>query len=252
MMRFVPALSSLALLLACGEPSATETADPVEPSAGGETEGSVAVAEEHPMRTTTPVPVPQPAVPREELSEPLQATWTAIEEVVAIRPPGGPVVPTTEAIETWAAGPFSDWVQQRQGATEEVVELAATVPDEPIWEQALGAALFGYALEDFAAAIRSSEVPLLITEDEELLEVYMQALTEKLHPFAIEAVRNYAVCQQRLVTLGDESPWLPWRAYCVQRGREVIEVYELQPAELDLPEGVELVESPTPQAPDAS
>jgi hypothetical protein len=196
------------------------------------------------MRTTTPVPVPQPAVPRHELSEPLQATWTDIEEVVAIRPPEGPVVPTQEAIETWAAGPFSEWVEERQQATEEVAEVAEGVPEEPIWERALGAALFGYALEDFAADIRSSPVPIRIAEDEELLEVYVQALTEKLHPFAIEAVRNYAICQQRLVTLGDDSPWLPWRAYCVQRGQEVIEVYDLQPGELDLPDGVELVESP--------
>jgi len=240
MKRFLPALVSFALA-ACGEPTTTEPTDPVEPSAGGEAE--VAIAEEHPMLTTTPVPVPQPAIPREELSEPLQITWTAVEEVVAIRPPEGPFAPTTEAIESWAAGPFTDWVEERQAATEEVAELADAVPEEPAWEQAIGAALFGYALEDFAADIRSSPVPLRITEDEELLEVYMDALHAKLHPFAIEAVRNYAVCQQRLVTLGDDSPWLPWRAYCVERGREVIEVYELQPAELDLPEGAELAES---------
>ena len=40
-----------------------------------------------------------------------------------------------------------------------------------------------------------------------------------------------------LAALGDDSPWLPWRAYCVQRGQEVIEGYGLEaPAEEAVPE----------------
>ena len=66
---------------------------------GGEAE----VAEEPPppmvLRTTTPVPVPQPAVQREALSETLQTMWTRVEEIVAMRPPEPPAESTLEAIE---------------------------------------------------------------------------------------------------------------------------------------------------------
>ncbi|MAQ19232.1 MAG: hypothetical protein CMN30_31080 [Sandaracinus sp.] len=240
----------LALPLLLGLASAcasTPDPEPVEPvaSTGGETETAV-TEPVHPLRTTIPVPVPQPAVAREDLSEPLQETWTGIEEVVALRPPDGPVEPTGEAIRAWAEGPFMDWVTARRTATLEVGQVARGIPEEPVYERALGAALFGYALEDFAADIRSSPVPDSITSDPELLQIYVAALTEMLRPFALEAASNYAHCQQRLVTLGDESEWVPWRAYCVDRGREVIEVYQLQPATPPAGEGTA---DPTDAAP---
>ncbi len=224
-------IAALVLSVACSsEPTETETAEPVA-TTGGETE--TLPPEEHPMRTTTPVPVPQPAVAREELSEPLQQTWTGIEEVVAIRPPEGPMDATTEAIEEWAAGPLTEWITTRREATRAVGEVASGVPEEPVWERAVGAALFGYALEEFAADIRSSPVPTEIAEDAELLGIYIDTLNQALRPTVIESVTNYAVCQQRLASLGDESEWLPWRAYCVQRGQEIIETYQLQAHETE-------------------
>lgn len=234
MIRHLPiALGALVLAGACAssEPTDTETTTETTASTGGETE--TVAPEEHPMRTTTPVPVPQPAVAREELSEPLQQTWTGIEEVVAIRPPDGPIEATQEAIEAWASGPLVDWINTRREATAAVGQVASGVPDEPVYERAVGAALFGYALEEFAADIRSSPVPAEVAQDAELLSIYIDALNESLRPIIIESVTNYAVCQQRLASLGDESEWLPWRAYCVQRGQEIIETYELQPHEHD-------------------
>ena len=225
--RLVWALPLLAV--ACGSPEPAEPSSP-EPvtSAGGETEVSGAAEEAPPLRTTIPVPVPQPPVAREALSAPLQASWTGIEEVVAIRPPDGPDQGSEEAIRLWAEGPLTEWIARRREATRAVGEVAAGVPAEPVYERAVGAALFGYALEDFAADLRSSPVPGSISEDPELLAIYVEALTTALRPLAIESATNYAVCRQRLASLGDDSEWVPWRAYCVQRGREVIEVYELQ------------------------
>lgn len=224
---------SLALVLtaACGasEPAEPEPEPAPEATAGGEAESLP--PEEHPLRTTVPVPVPAPAVAREELSEPLQQTWTGIEEVVAIRPPDGPVEATTEAIAAWARGPLLRWIRTRREATAAVGQIASEVPEEPVYERAIGAALFGYALEEFAADIRSSPVPATIAQDAELLAIYVEALHQSLRPVIVESVSNYAVCQQRLASLGDESEWLPWRAYCVQRGQEIIETYELQPPE---------------------
>lgn len=224
------------LFAACGSQVVTERPGgdsvPATSTAGGEADPEV----DHPMRTTTPVPVPQPAVAREDLSDPLQRVWTGIEETVAIRPPDGPQEATPEAVQAWADGPFAEWIQRRREATAVVGTTSAHVPEEPVHERALAAALFGYALEDFAAAVRGSPVPAEITEDPELLSIYVQSLTEVLRPIATESVVNYAYCQQRLAPLGDDSEWLPWRAYCVQRGRDVIEVFELQPPGVSAPE----------------
>lgn len=223
---------ALALLSACGGGSATvQQAD----TSGGEE--SVA---QPPMRTTIPVPVPAPAVAREEMSAALQQLWTQIEETVAIRPPEPPTEPTIESVQAWADGPFSEWVTARRTAMEGVRTTSEGVPEDPPHERAVASALFGYALEDFCADVRGAPIPSEIASDAELLEVYLSALREVTLPIASDAIVSYAYCQRRLAPLGDESEWLPWRAYCVQRGQDIISVYELAseqeaPAEEPIP-----------------
>lgn len=112
------------------------------------------------------------------------------------------------------------------------VASSEAVPDEPPHERAMASALLGYAFEDFVADVWGSPLPADLAQDAELLEIYVTNLMEVLRPMAVEAVISYGYCQQRLAALGDESEWLPWRAYCVQRGREVIETYELTASEL--------------------
>ena len=217
-------------LVACGggEPTTPEGAEGGATTAGGEAEP----VEDHPMRTTTPVPVPQSAVAREELSEPLQSVWTQIEEIVSIRPPEGPEEASQEAVQAWAEGAFREWVATRTAATQEALTTSEDVPDEPVYERAVASALLGYALEDFVADVRGSPVPADIAEDEELRDIYIENLTSTLRPMAIQAMNAYAFCQRRIADLGDDSVWLEWRAYCVQRGREVIQTYEITPEEL--------------------
>jgi hypothetical protein len=221
----VCALFSAIMLAGCGGGgSGTTTTQTTSDTSGGE-------VADHPIRTTIPVPVPQPAVAREELSDPLQRFWTQIEETVAIRPPDAPAEATNEAVEAWANGPFAQWVTARREAMSAAITTSEEVPEDPAHERAMAAGLLGYALEDFAADVRGSPIPSDISSDPELLEVYLSSLREVLLPIANDAVVSYAFCQQRLLPLGDESEWLPWRAYCVQRGQEMIQVYELAPTD---------------------
>ena len=217
-----------ALLTACGS-GTTDDATELDPDTSGTSGGEDVATVEIPLRVTTPVPVPQPAVPREEMSEALQQLWTQVEETVGMRPPDGPTEATQEAVQAWADGPFSTWIQERRAAMSGALSTSEDVPEDPPHERAVASALMGYALEDFAADVRGSPVPSDIAHDPELLGIYVSSLREVLRPLAVEAVVSYAYCQRRLAGLGDESPWLPWRAYCVQRGREMIEVFELRP-----------------------
>lgn len=221
----------LALLLtACGGRDAEPTDDAVTDeasTAGGETDEPP--APEPVMRATVPVPVPQPAVAREQVSDPLQNLWTSVEETVAIRPPEPPADDSVEAADAWAQGPFAAWIGTRASSMRSTIELGEGVGDAPPYERAVAAALIAYALEDFVADVRGAPVPGSIATDPELLEVYVASMNDTVRPLAVEAVTYYAFCTQRLTALGDDSPWLPWRAYCTQRGQEMVELYELQP-----------------------
>jgi len=209
------------LASACGS-SAPETAEPVEPApetAGGET------AEPVVLRTTTPVPVPQPAVAREELADALQQLWTRAEEIVAEGPPEPPTEGTTEALAAWADDPFLPWVNGRREAIEGAEPFVEAIGEDPV-QRSVAAALFGYMYEDTAAGIRGAPVPAEIASDPELLDVYVQTLDEQLHPFAQRALESYAYCATTLANLG-ETPWVGWASYCLERGRDVGTVFEL-------------------------
>jgi hypothetical protein len=212
---------AIALTSACGG-SAPEPAEPVETAP--ETSGAES-PEPVVLRTTTPVPVPQPAVAREELAQPLQDLWSQTEEIVAVRPPEPPTEGTTEALSAWASDPFMPWVDTRRTSIQEVEPFVEAIGDDPV-ERSVAAALFGYLYEDTAAGIRGAPVPEEIAGDPELLEIYVQTLDEALHPFAQRALESYAYCATTLAGLG-ETPWISWASYCLERGRDVGEVFEL-------------------------
>jgi hypothetical protein len=233
MLKYALLFTSMISASACGG-STVNTASENAETAGGE-ESVMSPA----LRTTTPIPVPQPAVAREGLSEPLQRLWTAVEEAVAIRPPDPPAEDSLDAVQGWSQGPFSEWVRARIEANERMGAIFDEVPEVPVHERGIAAALVAYALEDFAGGVGGAPVPTEIARDAELLEIYRSELTDAVHPLASSAVLRYAFCQQRLAPLGDESEWLPWRAYCVQRGQEMISIYGLRTYEEVEPEAVE-------------
>jgi hypothetical protein len=172
------------------------------------------------------VPVPQPAIARERLSEPLQLLWDRAERAVEVRPPEPPPEGTRQSIEAWAAGPFVEWMRARRAAIAEAEDDVGFLPDAQPYERAVAAALFGYMYEDTAAGIRGAPVPEDIASDPELLTLYVQTLDEALLPYAQSGAEAYAACATTLAALGDQA-WAEWGAYCVDRGREVIEVFEL-------------------------
>ena len=227
------ALVALFALVGCGG-SEPETVEPEpEPvgdgTTGGETAETVVMP---PMRTTTPIPVPQPAVPRERLSAPLQTLWDRVEEAVNVRPPDPPAESTREAIEAWAQGPFTDWVGRRAEAVRAVEAAQAPLASSAGAERGVAAALFGYVYEETAAGARGAPVPADLASDPELIRIYQQSLVDSLRPYAQASAESYAACVQVFAAL-QQAPWAEWGQYCLDRGRDVIEVYGLAPAPPD-------------------
>ncbi|MDH3653340.1 MAG: hypothetical protein OEN21_03650 [Myxococcales bacterium] len=183
----------------------------------------------------SPIPVPQPVYPREELSNDLQELWKRVEEAVAVRPPEPPDGATEEVIHDWAEGAFRDWILRRQAATDRALSATKALRTHPLFERGIGTALFGYMYEDMAGSIRGAPVPEDIAADKELLEIYTSALTEHLTPFAELSARAYYACVALFVKL-DDPQWGEWAYYCDARGGEVVETFRLEPPEPVEPE----------------
>lgn len=231
MTRITPcsaAVLAVALCVACGGSPAAETTEPPAPvpTTGGELPPPDEPDEPPIVRTTTPVPVPLPPTPREQLSEPLQLLWDRTERAIEVRPPEPPSEGTFEAVEAWAAGPFVEWLQARRAAVAEAEDDVAFLGEAAPPERAVAATLFGYMYEDTAAGMRGSPVPEAVAADPDLLAAYVEALDEALLPYAQSAAEAYATCATTLDRHGDPG-WVEWFQYCADRGRELIEVYEL-------------------------
>jgi hypothetical protein len=78
----VLSLFALSIFSGCGGSSSSSNVTSGETTSGGED------MSDHPIRTTIPVPVPQPAIAREDLSEPLQQFWGELD-TLSRRHPGG-------------------------------------------------------------------------------------------------------------------------------------------------------------------
>jgi hypothetical protein len=203
----------LLLLAACGGRQAS-----TQTSAGG------------PTTVAAPIPVPAPVYPREQMSTELQLLWGRVEEAVAVQAPAPPELNTLEAIDEWARGPFEEWLIVRRAATDRALQAAFALRARPLFERAIGTALFGYMYEDLASGIRGAPVPDSISADPGLLQIYTTALDEHLLPFAELSARAYYSCLALFSKLGDVA-WMEWAAYCDERGAEVVELFHLEPPE---------------------
>jgi hypothetical protein len=178
----------------------------------------------------SPIPIPQPVYPRAELSNDLQELWSRVEEAVAVRPPQPPDGASPEIIESWAEGAFRDWLLQRQAATDRALAATHALRTHPLFERGIGTALFGYMYEDMAGSIRGAPVPDNFAKDKALLDIYTNALTEHLTPFAELSARAYYACLALFIKL-DDPQWGEWAYYCDQRGSEVVDTFKLEPPE---------------------
>lgn len=178
----------------------------------------------HERRATSPIPVPLPAIPRDQLSAELQALWDRTEESVAhdLVPPPESAEP--EVYAEWQRTVLREWVAGRMQALGRVDEAAAPLQAGTV-EYGVGGGLVGYAYEDFVAALRSSPLPRHIEEDRELFAVYWSALSEQTALIARRSTAGYGACARTFAELGAESPWVEWGRYCLARSVEVTEVY---------------------------
>jgi hypothetical protein len=223
-MRIVLASGSLLLLTACGS-SSSSTETPREEgtvfSSGGET-----TAREPVFRTTTPIPVPQPAIAREDMSPAVDRVWTMVEETVAMQPPAPPATSDEAAVRAWADGAFTDWMRDRITRIEAASGASLDLEGAPAYERGIAAGVLAYALEVTAAEARSVPIPDEIAADTELLDAYVTALDAALVPFAERAAEEFLFCVAAFDETGDAA-WAEWRTYCDDRNADVVDSYGL-------------------------
>ncbi|AKF09684.1 hypothetical protein [Sandaracinus amylolyticus] len=226
-LRSLLVVAIAAALTACGGARTETTTATTDTTAGGET---AETPEAHPIRTTTPIPVPQPAVAREQMSPELQQLWDRVEAAVATRPPEPPSDGSTESVNAWAEGPFAAWLTERARASTDVQNALEPLAEAPPHERGVAAGLFGYLQEDTVADVRGAPIPDAITSDAELLRVYDESMLAALVPYARVAVQAYRFCEAAFQESGEEL-WGEWAAYCRERASEVVQTYALEPTE---------------------
>lgn len=211
-------------LAACGGGASTTPSAPT----GGTSGGEAATAETaHPIRTTTPIPFPQPAIAREQMSPELQRVWELVEVAVAIRPPEPPSDASTEGVTRWAEGPFAEWLGQRAQAAGAIQDAIIPLEEAPPHERGVAAGLLGYLYETTVADVRGAPIPESIASDPELLEVYDRSMNDALLPTARISVQAYRFCGAAFEEANSEQ-WGEWSGYCSARAADVGAVFDIE------------------------
>jgi len=227
-------LSSL-IVVGCGG-SSTASSDGAGSSSNDTTSGGEA-EQPRTLYTTTPVPVPQPAVARDRLSQPVQATWLEIEQAIAQRPPEPPSASDGDALTVWYRDAFGPWLTGRLDARTRAEGHAAELEGAAPFERGVAAGLVGYFQEQTMFEVRGAPIPDSIAGDAELLAVYTRSLDEALAPMALRAVEAFRFCMGAFDELGEGlAPWQEWRDWCQDRGEEIVRVYSHQAEPADEPE----------------
>lgn len=225
MTRTALVTSLLALsLAACGGGAQRATTAPAGSTSGGEaTDAEVS----HPIRTTTPIPFPQPAIAREQMSPELQRVWELVEVAVAIRPPEPPTDHSLDGVNAWAQGPFSEWLARRAQASNEAQEAITPLEEAPPHERGVAAGLLGYLYETTCADVRGAPIPDPIASDPALLGTYDRAMHDGLLPYARVSVQAYRFCGAAFEEANSEQ-WGEWSNYCSDRAGDVADVFSIE------------------------
>lgn len=224
----LPALSlPLALVsIGCGggpPPAESTTTTSTTATSGGETEPTPQA-----LYDTTPVPVPQTPVPRAQLVQAVQDEWLEVERGIAQRPPLPPEDSTETSLMEWYSGPYRDWLMARVATANRANEAINGAEALALHERGVGAGLMGYFYEQTAAEARSAPIPRAIQGDAELLDIYRSSLDETLAPLALRSVEAYRFCVAAFDEIADAATaqgWGEWRAWCEDRGVEVLTLY---------------------------
>lgn len=166
---------------------------------------------------------------RDTLSPELQRFWSLVEDAVAVRPPEPPAEASEEAIAEWAKDTLLAWLKERTDAMRRAFSRGDWVKLLSPPQRAMAAGLYAYAYEDTAAALYAAPIPESVAQDEELLQVYVQALRTLLDPMARHAMYGYLRCKDDILK-AQAVDWIPWAEFCDARGAEVRDTFKLQQA----------------------
>jgi hypothetical protein len=198
------------------------TSDTTADTSGGEAETP------HTLYTTTPVPVPQPAIARDRLAAPTQEIWLEVEQAVAVRPPEPPAATEEAALTSWYESAFSPWLAERLAAAQRAEGHASGLEGAPPWDRGVAAGVLGYLHEQTAAEARGAPIPPSVSGDAELLAVYTRALDDALMPLVRRSLEGYRFCVaafDELAGVSEGPAWQEWRDFCEDRGEELVRVY---------------------------
>lgn len=221
------AIVSVALALAACSGGAQASTSSASAAPGEATAGGEARVEAHPIRTTTPIPVPQPAMPREQMSPELQRVWELVETAVAIRPPDPPDDHSLDGVNAWSQGPFASWLTRRGEASSAAQDALMPLEEAPAHERGVAAGLLGYLYETTCADVRGAPIPDPIASDPELLGVYDRAMHDSLLPYARVSVQAYRFCGAAFAET-NEVAWSAWSEYCGDRATDVSQVFAIE------------------------
>lgn len=174
---------TLPLLLACGggrpPPMAPPPLDDDEAEAAEVTVAGIALPR-----------MPLEVTPE---TEPLADGWAASVAALTMPTPRPPTGEDWE-VESWADGPFRDWMERRTDAVQDAQRALREAREGPREQSVVASMLLGLVYSRFALDLRGIEVPAVFAGDSVRAEAFRNALSSAAHPLWLRALDAFGSC----------------------------------------------------------
>lgn len=139
--------------------------------------------------------LPEPDVPRSELSERMRFAWLLAQESFELDAPRPPVHATTAKVQQWADTELEAWLEKKNERVEAARAELDAAAEEAHRQRIMAGALVGLMYEDVARVLLQVPVPSeLQREEPEIAKIFREIVRFQAKPYIEHAKRAYYAC----------------------------------------------------------
>jgi len=181
--------------------------------------------------------LPDPDVPRADLSRTMRFGWTLAAESFLVPPPAPPDQRSARNLQRWSEEVLSPWLRRKSHTVEAARRELDRAAEESRRQRIMGGAIVGLMYEDVARVLRGIPPPAELDDEPEIREIYRDILKSQARPFLEHARRAYSACAQNAV---QPRSMRHWSRFCAGR-EEALPAPEATPGPADGETTVEVI-----------
>ncbi|MFW6050559.1 MAG: hypothetical protein ACODAU_05265 [Myxococcota bacterium] len=158
--------------------------------------------------------LPEPDVPREDMTRRMRFAWLLAEQSFELPDPPPPPSPTMAQLQRWSDTHLEPWLARKSDLVEAARNELDVAAEQSHRQRIVAGALVGLMYEDVLRVLDGVPVPRELEDDPEIREVYREVVEFQAAPYLHHARNAYRACSANAVR---PRGMRHWSAFCAAR-----------------------------------